>query len=217
MQNLRIPRDGKSLHTKGGAVLPVFGMPIEPLLGDGSGPNTGRSGRSGRSVRSSVSGPAVAEAQPTSPSFGAKDEATSRSGEALTYAQQAKTAALGLQGGTGPSVMAAMATAETATSEVIDDGKARLIERMLLRGMAPEDVAEIVEVPSSQVLGFLGEDLQDVDPAADADATPSGGQLSPASGAMPSPKEGEAAEDRATWKRRAAGFSHGVELGKSSN
>lgn len=61
----------------GGAVLPVFGMPIEPL-GDGSGPNTGRSGRSGRSVRSSVSGPAVAEAQPTSPSFGAKDETPSR-------------------------------------------------------------------------------------------------------------------------------------------
>lgn len=49
---------------------------------------------------------------------------------------------------------------------------------MLLRGMAPEDVAEIVEVPSSQVLSFLGEDLQDVDPAADAtDATPTSGQL----------------------------------------
>lgn len=59
------------------AVLPVFGMPIE-VPADGSGPNTGRSGRSGRSVRSSISGPAVTEAQPTSPSFGAKDEATSR-------------------------------------------------------------------------------------------------------------------------------------------
>lgn len=90
-----------------------------------------------------------------------------------------------------------MATAETPTSEVIDDGKARLIERMLLRGMAPEDVAEIVEVPSSQVLSFLGEDLQDVDPAADAtDATPTSGQLSPVSVAMPS--KGEAAEDQAT-------------------
>ena len=44
---------------------------------------------------------------------------------------------------------------------------------MLLRGMAPEDVAEIVEVPSSQVLSFLGSD-----PAADAaDATPTSGQL----------------------------------------
>ena len=50
------------------------------------------------------------------------------------------------------------------------------VRGMLLRGMAPEDVAEIVEVPSSQVLSFLGEELQDVDPA-DADATPTSGQL----------------------------------------
>eukprot|EP00438_Fugacium_kawagutii_P015006 Skav227504 [mRNA] locus=scaffold282:216458:227108:+ [translate_table: standard] len=58
--------------------------------------------------------------------------------------------------------MAVAAVAASAANEVIDDAKARLIERMLLRGIAPEDVADIAEVPRSQVVGVA--DPQDVDP-----------------------------------------------------
>jgi len=80
-----------------------------------------------------------------------------------------------------------MATVENAeSSQVLDQAKARLVERMLLRGMTPEDVAEIVEVPSSQVFNLLGSE-----PSPDAqDVDAENSVVSPIS-----PKEGEATDE----------------------